>query len=72
MRRSALEPFGQARFPAPPGLAVPELSEAEIAIAEARARALQQQALNAAPGVHPALANASILSDDEGEGDELT
>ncbi|CAE7362443.1 hemA, partial [Symbiodinium microadriaticum] len=68
MRRSALEPFGQARFPAPPGLAVPELSEAEIAIAEARARALQQQALNAAPGVHPALANASILSDDEGEG----
>ena len=67
VRRSALEPFGQTRLPAPPGLASPELTEAEIAIAEARA-----QALNAASGVHQALANASILSDDEGEGDELT
>ena len=68
-KRSVLEPFGGARPPAPPGLPVPGPSEAELAIAEARALALNQQGGTPTPN-HPAMASASIVSDDDG--DELT
>ena len=71
-KRSVLEPFGKARFPAPPGLSASGPTEAEIAIAEARAMALNPPDPTAPPGLHPALAGANIVSDDEGDGDELT
>ena len=70
-KRSVLEPFGKARPPPPPGLAPAGPSEAEIAIAEARAMALHPQGTSAPPGTHPALASASIVDDDEGEGEDL-
>ena len=70
-KRSVLEPFGKARFPAA-GLPVNGPTEAEIAIAEARAMALNPPDPTAPPGLHPALAGANIVSDDEGDGDELT
>ena len=67
-----MEPFGKARPLPPPGLSATGPTEAEIAIAEARAMALNPQVVSAPPGMHPALASASIVDDDEGEGDELT
>ena len=68
-KRSVLEPFGGTRLPAPPGLPTPGPTEAEIAIAEARALALNQQ--GGQHGIPPVPSGANFVSDDDGDGDEL-